>query len=138
MNVPICTDVTDLKLYLGEVVILEFGKGLWFGNRTEKLLIKPNQCRKLGIQICNDPTDPHRNLRIEALEDLSIPMKMEGSTFGIFMDPPTEDELHECQNIVLSDEFDWDTSKNLFEFFSMEEEYRTSSNFHRCTNIVEK
>ena len=50
-NVPICTGVTALKIYSGEVVILEFGQGLWFGNRMEKSLINPNQCRKFGIQI---------------------------------------------------------------------------------------
>ena len=33
MNVPICTGVTDLTLDSGEVLILEFGQGLWFGNR---------------------------------------------------------------------------------------------------------
>ena len=43
MNVPICTGVTDLTLDSVEVVILEFGQGLWFGNRMEKSLINPNQ-----------------------------------------------------------------------------------------------
>ena len=61
---------------MGEVVILEFGKGLWFGNRTEKSLINPNQCQNFGIQIFNDPTNPHRNLVIEASEDLFVPMIM--------------------------------------------------------------
>ena len=103
MNVPICTGVTALKLDSGEVVILEFGKGLWFGNRMEKSLIKPNQCRKFVIQICYDPTDPHRKLGIEASEDLFIPMTMEGSTFGIVNHPTTDDDNHECQNILLSD-----------------------------------
>ena len=31
----------------------------------------------------------------------------------------------------------WDTSKNLFEISSMEEEYRTILNFYRCIHIVE-
>ena len=51
MNIPICTGVTASKLYSGEVLILEFGQGLWVGNRMEKSLIKPNQCRNFGIQI---------------------------------------------------------------------------------------
>ena len=59
-----------------EVVILEFGQGLWFGNRMKKSLINPNQCRKFGIKICNDPTNPHRKLVSEALEYLFIPMTM--------------------------------------------------------------
>ena len=95
-NVPICTGVTALTLDSGEVVILEFGKGLWFGNRMKKLLINPNQCQKFGI-----PTDPHRKLGIEESEDLFIPMTMKGSTCGLVTHPPSDDKLHEFQNIIL-------------------------------------
>ena len=35
MDVPICKGVTYLTLDSGEMVILEFVKGLWFGNRME-------------------------------------------------------------------------------------------------------
>ena len=35
VNIPIFTGVTALTLNSGEVVILDFGKGLWFGNRME-------------------------------------------------------------------------------------------------------
>ena len=108
MNLPICTGVTALSLDSYEVVILEFGQGFWFGNTIEKSLINPNQCRKFGNKICNDPTDTHRKLVIEASEDLSVPMTMEGSTCGIITHPPTDNDLHKCQNILLSDEFDWD------------------------------
>ena len=113
-NVPICTGVTALTLNLWQVVILQFGPGLWFGNRMEKSLIKPNQCQKFRIQICDDPTDLHRKLGIEALEDLFVPMTMEGSTCGLITHPNTDDQLHKCQNILLSDEFYWDSSENLF------------------------
>ena len=102
-NVPIYTGVTDLTLDSGEAVILEFVQGLWFVNRMEKSLINPNQCQKFGIQICDDPTDPHRKLGIEASEDLFIPMKMGGPNYGLVTHPPTDKELHECQNILLSD-----------------------------------
>ena len=87
--------------------------------------------------MCDDPTDPYRKLGIEALEDLFVPMTMEGSTCGIIMHPPTDNELHECQNILPSDELYWDLSNNLFGISSMEEEYRTSSNFHQYINIVD-
>ena len=46
---------------------------------------------------------------------------MKGSTCGIVTHPPTEDDNHKRQNIILSDEFDWDPSKNLFEMSSTEE-----------------
>ena len=67
-----------MTLGSGEVLILEFGQGLWFGYMMEKLLINPKQCRKSGIQICDDLTDPHKMLVIEESEDLFIPMTMEG------------------------------------------------------------
>ena len=67
---------------------------------------------------------------IEASEDLFIPMKMEGSTYGLVTHPPTDENLRECKNIIPSDEFYWDLSKNLFEISSMEEDYRTSSNLY--------
>ena len=77
MDLPIFTGVTDFTLDPGEVLILEFGQGLWFGNMMEKSLINPNQCQKFGIQICDEPNDPHRKLGIEAPEYLFIPMTME-------------------------------------------------------------
>ena len=53
------------------------------------------------------------------------------------MHPPNYDKIHDCKHILLSDEFDRYPSKNLFEISSMEEDYRTSSKFHRYINIVE-
>ena len=78
MNVPIYIGVTALILYLGEVVVLDFGQGLWFVNSMEKSLITPNQYQNLGIQICNDLTNPYRKLVIDASEELFIQLKMEG------------------------------------------------------------
>ena len=48
VNIPICAGITVFPLDSGEVVIIDFGKGLWFVNRTEKSLINPHQCRSLG------------------------------------------------------------------------------------------
>ena len=85
-----------------------------------KSLINPNQCQKFGIQIFDDLTDPHSNLGIEVSEDLFIQMEIEVSTCGIITHAPIDDELHKRQRIILSDEFDWDPSNNLFEIYSME------------------
>ena len=40
---------------------------------------------------------------------------MGGSTCGIIAHPPTGDEINDFQHILQPAEFDWDTSKNLFE-----------------------
>ena len=49
---------------------------------------------------------------------------------GIVTLRPTDDDFHEYQWMVLSDEIERDPSNNLFEISSLEEDYRTSSNFH--------
>ena len=87
--------------------------------------------------MCDDPTDPRRKLVIEASEDLFIPMSMKVSTCGLIKHIPTYYELHDCQCILLPDEFYWDPAKNLFKISSTEEEYWTRSNFRHCINIAE-
>ena len=76
-NIPICSGATVFTTKNGETVILIFGQGLWFGDRLNKSLINPNQCRAYGIPLCDDPTDPYRVLGFQ-LEDYDIPFKMKG------------------------------------------------------------
>ena len=61
-NVEICMAATAWTSHTGQVYILVFGQVLWFGDRMDRSLIKPNHCRSYGISICGDPTDPHRPL----------------------------------------------------------------------------
>ena len=122
VNIPICTAATSYTLSTGEVILLIFGQGLWFGNRMEKSLINPNQCRAFDVPICDDPTDPHRTLGISANETTFIPMHMEGSTCTFISRYPTDDEIQNCRRIELSDEFKWDPSKQIFQISSMQEE----------------
>ena len=77
----------------GEVILLIFGQGLWFGNRMEKTLINPNQCPSFGIPICDDPTDQHRPLVIDADFNTHIPMSMVGSSCVFITRYPTDDKI---------------------------------------------
>ena len=77
-NVEICTAVTAWKSHTDKVYILVFGQVLWFGERMDRSLINPDQCRSYGIFICDDPTDPHRTLGFET-NTLNIPLFMEGT-----------------------------------------------------------
>ena len=63
-------------------------------------------------------------------------MAMEGYTCRIFIHPPNESNIHELQCILISDEFEWDPSNNLFETYSLEKEYRKSSNSHCHANLA--
>ena len=127
MNIKICTGATAYTLDTGEVVILIFGQGLWFGDRMDKSLINPYQCRSYGIPLCDDPTDMYRTLGIEADDNTYIPMEMAGSTCGFITRYPTDDELATCRQITLSDEDEWNPSKTHFQVSLMEaEKYNTN------------
>ena len=65
--------------------------------------MNPNQCCKFGIHICDDLTNPHRNLVIGPSKDLLIPISTEGYTCSIVMFPYTDDKIYEFQWILLSD-----------------------------------
>ena len=105
-----------------EVLILIFGQGLFFGNRTEKFLINHNQCQAFGILICDELTDHNRPMGIEAYFNTHFPMSVVGYTCVFIIWYPTYDEIETCQNITVTDEHNWDPSKNIFKISSMEEE----------------
>ena len=133
-DIPICTGATAYTLLSGEVIILVFGQGLWFGNRMEKSLINPNQCRAFGIPICDDPTDPHRPLGIQAHGNTFIDMDMAGSTCGFITRYPSDHEMETCQHLELSSTEYWDPSKDVFNISSMEAE--KSNNIGLTTRII--
>ena len=86
----------------GETVVLIFGQGLWFGDRMDRSLINPNQCRSFGVGVCDDPTDPYRELGFFH-DDEFFPLEMHGSTAAMMTRCPTRNELDECRKYFLSD-----------------------------------
>ena len=117
-NVPICAGATAVTLDSGETLVLIFGQGLWFGNRMNKSLINPNQCRAYNVPVCDDPTDPYRPLGIE-LEDHHIPFIMQGSTAIFHSRRPTPEEMDTCEHIYMSDTEFWDPHNVQFQVSSV-------------------
>jgi hypothetical protein len=93
----------------GETTILLFHQGLWFGDDLTNSLINPNQCRSHGIDICDDPFDPNRTIRIvDTLTDLTIPMEF-GRSFVYFQSrAPTMEEIRDNPHIEMTSDFPWD------------------------------
>ena len=111
-NVDICTGATAWTSPSNQTYILIFGQGLWFGSRMpDRSLINPNQCRAFGISLCDNPSDPYRQLGMYDPEsDLNIPMHMSGSFCSLPTRCPTDTELATCPWIHLSDQDHWDPS----------------------------
>jgi len=73
----------------------------------EHSLINPNQIRATGIKLCDDPTDPYRDLGIE-VEGITIPFHMEGSICSFKSRTPTDWELKNCRHIELTSDAEWE------------------------------
>ena len=112
-DVPICSAVTAVDLEDGTTILLEAGQGLYFGSEMDRSLINPNQVRAFGIQVCDDPTDPNRDLGI-TLPEAFVPMTMKGSICGFASRCPTDEELYSCRRFQISDEITWDPSAKIF------------------------
>ena len=54
---------------------------------------------------------------------------MVGSTCGFITRYPTDHNIETCQHITVSDEHNWDPSKNIFKISSIEE-YQSSNVFN--------
>jgi len=113
-DIPICTAATAVDMDSGETIILEFGQGLWFGDRLNHSLINPNQCRSYGISVCDDPTDKHRVIGMELSDNYFLPFRMRGTTCYFTSRLPTNDELESCQTFKVSDDNDWDPTAEMF------------------------
>ena len=113
-DVEICSAATAYTASTGETIILIFGQGLWFGDRMDKSLINPNQCRAHNVPVCDDPTDPFRPLGITINNDELIPLVMEGSTALLYSRCPTREELDVCRKFYLSDPENWDPMNATF------------------------
>ena len=113
-DIPICTAATAVELDSGETIILEFGQGLWFGDRLNQSLINPNQCRSYGISVCDDPTDPNRDIGMECPDNYFLPFKMRGTTCYFKSRSPDVEELESCRTLQVSDANHWDSTDEIF------------------------
>ena len=85
----------------------------------DRSLIKPNQCRAFGMQICDNPTDPNREMGFYT-EDVFIPIGINVSVSTLSMRTPTLEALNTCTYIDMSDEDNLNPTKETFNIFSSE------------------
>ena len=78
LGVPIVTGATEVDLENGSTVVTIFGQVLWFGDRMDKSLINPNQCRHDGIPVCDDPTDNYFDLVLSIDDNGMQPLRPHG------------------------------------------------------------
>lgn len=107
-GINIVTAVTAYTDPDGLTYILVFNEGLWFGPRMEHSLINPNQLRQFGVDLCDDPFDSHRTLRLkDPASGLEVPFQMDGTIVYFESHAPTLSELESCPYIELTSSKEW-------------------------------
>ena len=79
----------------------------------ERSLIHLNQCRFYVISVYDNPTNGHQYLGIDTEEDL-VPMCIKGTTCTFTKWCPMDEEFHKFHQILLSNDYHWDPSANIF------------------------
>ena len=102
-NIPVARVATAVRnAESGQTYILIVNEALYFGPSMDHSLINPNQIRKYGIPVCDDPFDRDRDFGISH-DDLFIPFDTAGSTVFFETYCPSDEELQSCQHIELTD-----------------------------------
>ena len=91
----------------GETIILVVNEGLWMPNDVDATLLNPNQLRYYGSTVQDNPFDGDMFIR-DPEDQISIPMALSGTTIMFETRTPTDDELENCRNIILSSDHAWD------------------------------
>jgi hypothetical protein len=125
-NIPVATAATAWdNPNTGERTILLFHQGLWFGNSLTNSLINLNQCRMHGIDLCDDPFDPHRTIGMwDPTTEINIPMDFAQSFVYLTTRAPTMDEIRTLPSIEMTSDAPWIPSKLGQAQLSWEEEER--------------
>ena len=149
-NVPICSAATVwTNPKTGQQFLLIVNQGLWFGRDLPNSLLNPNQIRFNGLDLCDDPFDPHRpvGIRVPADDDLCdtvqfIPFQFQ--SFAFFdTHKPTEEDLRTLPRLVLTSDATWNPSEvDLLSPLKAEESLQhvtvnstSSSSSHLQTNV---
>ena len=107
-DVPIERVATGIRDEHGRMHILILNKALYFGAILDHPLINPNQIRRFGIPMSDNPYDSGRYVGIYH-EEQFIPFKTYSSTvfFNYFV--PTDADINACPYMVLTDnKIEWD------------------------------
>ncbi|EEC42806.1 predicted protein [Phaeodactylum tricornutum CCAP 1055/1] len=111
-NIPIGTVATAYTVPEdGRVVLLIINQVLFFGDRLKNTLLTPNQMRDFGIDVDDAPRQYVANSKHSLYvpdSQLRIPLQLRGIFSFLESRKPTQQELDECEHIILTSDVPWE------------------------------
>jgi hypothetical protein len=133
-NTPIITAATAYDDEItGTTYILILGQVLYLGQHMKNSLICPNQLRANGLTVDDCPkhlapqNQPSTHSIYAPMEDLNIPLKLQGVTSFFTTRTPTVHEVETCRWVYLSNEHDWDPHSDSYQ--EQENNFEELANF---------
>jgi hypothetical protein len=110
-NVPIVTGATAWDDADGTTYILIVNEALYYGKKLRHTLLNPNQLRAHGTMFWDNPYDTTRDLCIEPVENVVIPLVFKGTKLIFESRAPNDDELSNYLHIHLTSSRKWEPSE---------------------------
>ena len=106
-NVPVVTGaMVWTNAADGMAYLLIFHESLWMGDKLDHTLVDPNQLQAYGVSIQDNPFDA-KPLSITT-NDVSVELYLEGMIICGDTWTPTESELSQLPQLILTSPHDWD------------------------------
>ena len=106
-NVPVVTGATVwTNAADGTAYLLIFHESLWMGDKLDHTLVNPNQLWAYGVSVQDNPFDA-KPLSITT-DDVSVELYSEGTIICGDTQTPTESELSQLPQFILTSPHDWD------------------------------
>ncbi len=117
-NVPVRTCATAYDHENGETVLLVFGQALWFGDELEHSLACPAQIRAYNHHVCLTPKHYSNGESLHGIyseiDNITLHFHLYGCISYLPIRTPTQDELNNCRQIILTCEEKWDPYSDNF------------------------
>jgi hypothetical protein len=137
LNVPIASAATAYDdPDTGQTYILVLNECLYYGTKLKHSLINPNQLRSSGTPVWDNIFDPNHDISIECEENLTIPLKMEGTKTLFISRSPTDQELNECPHIHITSTNEWNPSSVKLDIQSIHSNTPNDWNIQRHVSAV--
>ena len=111
-NIPIVTgDTAYDDGVTGRTYILLFNESLYYGTRMDHSLFNPNQLRKYGGPVWDNPFDKERPFTIQVSNEVEILLCTNGTKIYFKSRVPTDKELEKCPKIHVTSDCYWKPSE---------------------------
>ena len=118
----------------GNTYILLFNESLYYGSKMDHSLFNPNQLRKYGVNVWDNPFDLEHPFSIQVNDDVEIPLNSMGTKIFFKSRVPTEYEMQACPKIEVTSAAPWNPTSVELQAIKTSKSYKDEVNCHNVND----